>query len=144
MSNPGTKRIHHLGIVVADLDQAERFATEVLGFELGIASTTADGTKIRFCQVGDVTFELLELPPGEGRTARLGDAPARLDHVALQVGDLDAALTALKGSGVGFVQGIGGQPTDKPSYSPLSGARHIFSDPGTTEGVVYQFIQPTD
>ncbi|MCC6705332.1 MAG: VOC family protein [Thermomicrobiales bacterium] len=102
--------IDHVGYVVSDLDQAIRFAIEVLGFELvpERAGTlgAADGdtmsrrfgvpdratASFRFVRAGNAPVEFLawEAPDRSTTPARNCDAGGR--HLAVKVTDMPAAL----------------------------------------------------
>lgn len=102
--------IDHVGYVVSDLDQAIRFATEVLGFALvperagSLGDPDGDLMRrrfgvpdratgnYRFVQAGDAPIEFLawEAPDRSTITARNCDAGGR--HLAVKVTDMPAAL----------------------------------------------------
>jgi methylmalonyl-CoA/ethylmalonyl-CoA epimerase len=66
------------------------------------------------------------------RRARLGEHQrARIEHIAIEVDDLDAMLHALEVLGV------------RPQAPPrLSGSRLTFwTEPDSSDGVMYQFVE---
>lgn len=67
----------------------------------------------------------------ELRAKRLGDRTARIEHIAIEVEDLEAALETLEAIGV--------RPNAAPRRSDDSVS--IWTDPDTTDGVSYQFMQ---
>ncbi|GAB2564976.1 VOC family protein [Leucobacter ruminantium] len=107
--------LHHLGLVVEDLDRAVGFYTDVLGMSregrtewttiagapLGIASDTVE-LRWAFLGLGPVRLELhefrgLPVSPVRRRTQDPG-----LGHLALAVPDMSAAVAALEGAGAEF------------------------------------------
>ena len=129
------KRIHHIGIVVDNLGAAVSFLTDTVGLEV---TQTLDipergGLKAAFLPWGNAEIELIEVSEPETRRTRLGDSPARIEHIAIEVDDLAAAAAALAAKGVEFTT---------PQPLGTAGMTFLFTRPETTDGVIYQFIQP--
>jgi methylmalonyl-CoA/ethylmalonyl-CoA epimerase len=126
-------RIDHVGIVVRDLDATREFLERVTGMSLDRANDLPE-TRIRTAFLGygpGAQVELVELGNDAARERRLGDSQARVEHVAIEVDDLDAASAELRSMGVEF-------QSDTPSSGgPL---RSLFSRPETTQGFVIQFF----
>jgi len=126
-------RIDHVGIIVGDLDGTREFLERVTGMSLSRAGDFPE-TRIRTAFLGygpGAQVELVELGNEGARERRLGDAQARVEHVAIEVDDLDAAAAELRSMGVGF-------QSDAPGITgPL---RSLFSRPETTRGFVIQFF----
>ncbi len=126
-------RLDHAGIYVDDLTDAERFLGEVLGLPLVRHSTPRDRNQAAFYSAGNAEIEAVWFPDPDERRRRFGD-PGRgtvPSHVALGVDDLDRAIAALRGRGVGFRHA----PTTSPSRTMQ------MTDPDTTGGIAYQLIQ---
>src|SRR2546423_1839594 len=82
--------------------------------------------------VEGVEIELLEHSRPEDRAAWLGgDNLGRIEHIAIEVEDLDATLTALR------ALGVTGEPV-RPGSLGVSVRTH----PDTTTGIVLQLLQP--
>jgi methylmalonyl-CoA/ethylmalonyl-CoA epimerase len=129
----GLKRVHHIGVAVADLGRARELLGEKLGLELvregrgsgGIPSTA-------FYRCGEVEIELLEHERPEDRAVWLGgDAMGRIEHIAIEVDDLDRTLQALQALGI----------TGDPARSGSLGVS-VRTHPETTTGIVLQLLQP--
>lgn len=90
-------KIDHVGLIVRDLDTAEAFLMGVFGVEpAGVEPNP--GTRARFYRAGDITIQLVE------DEQRLRGAPiARLDHICLQVDDIDEVMAVGKTHGAEFV-----------------------------------------
>jgi catechol 2,3-dioxygenase-like lactoylglutathione lyase family enzyme len=108
--------VDKIAIVVDDYDQAIRFFTEALGFELAEDSpalTTAGGRPKRWVVVrppGAETGILLARADGERQAAAVGNQVAGRVGFFLQVEDFDAAYRRMTAAGVEFAT----EPRDEP------------------------------
>jgi len=108
--------IDKIAIVVDDYDQAIRFFTEALGFELvedSPALTTEGGRPKRWVVVrppGAETGILLARADGERQAAAVGNQVAGRVGFFLQVEDFDATYRRMMAAGVKFVT----EPRDEP------------------------------
>jgi len=126
--------MHHVGIVVRTLEDAEAFATTALGLPVVKRLDSEKlGLRMVFLDCGPVLVELIEFADPELVRQRLGDRTAIIDHVALEVADLEHVKEVLAGHGVSTLQ-------DVPMTTPL-GSTH-FTRPDTSAGVIWQLLQP--
>jgi catechol 2,3-dioxygenase-like lactoylglutathione lyase family enzyme len=108
--------VDKIAIVVDDYDQAIRFFTEALGFDLvedSPALTTEGGRPKRWVVVrppGAETGILLARADGERQAAAVGNQVAGRVGFFLQVEDFDAAYQRMTAAGVKFVT----EPRDEP------------------------------
>lgn len=110
------KSIDHIGIGVKNLDEAVRLYRDVLGFKLeAIHVVKKRKVKIAFLSAGGETrIELVEPLDNESFMAKfIAEHGEGIHHVAVKVGNLDAALKELEGKGLTFVDtlprmGVGG------------------------------------
>ena len=125
------KGIDHVGIVVDDLAGAQHFLTDVLGFAVDREISIPGRVKAVVLRNGSSSIELMDI--SEARNAA-GARPEELprDHVAVEVDDLDEAMTELRAVGVETTK-------DEPSVS--GSTRSFFTKPETTYGVAYQFFE---
>lgn len=128
------RRVHHIGVAVADLASAR----ELLGGTLGLPLVRESGggnPSTAFYRCGEVEIELLEFSRPEDRAAWLGgDNAGRIEHIAIEVdGDLAQTLQSLAALGV---------TADPPRQGPfgLSARTH----PAGTTGIVLQLLQRQD
>src|ERR671939_1741981 len=97
--------IHHLGVAVADLDEAVTTYERVLGAQLEHRETVPDqGVEAASLRVGDGRVELLaslgpETPVGKFLAKR---GPG-MHHVAFEVDDLEAELARLSDEGAELI-----------------------------------------
>jgi catechol 2,3-dioxygenase-like lactoylglutathione lyase family enzyme len=108
--------VDKIAIVVDDYDQAIRFFTEALGFDLiedSPALTTEGGRPKRWVVVrppGAETGILLARADGERQAAAVGNQVAGRVGFFLQVEDFDAAYRRMTAAGVKFAT----EPRDEP------------------------------
>lgn len=97
--------IDHVGVLVADLDEALRFYAERLGLPAGPIETFDDPPIRRVCvRVGEAELELIETRDAEGTMMRF--LPHRHPgpyHVALSVDDVDEAAAGLRAAGLPLI-----------------------------------------
>jgi catechol 2,3-dioxygenase-like lactoylglutathione lyase family enzyme len=129
------KRIDHVGVIVGDLERFSSFLGEALGLELVRTLDDPDrNLRARFYRCGDASIELIELGDADARARRLGPGPARVEHIAIEVEDLDGVAGELGEKGVRMA-------TAEPVRTGTS--RSFFSLPETSEGVMLQFMERT-
>jgi methylmalonyl-CoA/ethylmalonyl-CoA epimerase len=136
--------VHHIGILVSDLSQAETFATEVLGLSVSRRfSIPEESIEAVFVDCGGVRLELIAIddPEVRARRARVPGAAAEIEHVAFAVDDLEAEARRLREHGVRFVAVPGRPETDEPLA--VAGTRSFFSLPETSGGLACQLIEET-
>ena len=80
----------------------------------------------------EAMLELIEVHDPDARRERLGSGPARIEHIAIEVPDVDAAISRLRGLGV---------RTTADAPLETAGARSYWTLPDTTAGVAYQFLE---
>ena len=124
------KRIDHVGIVVRGLAEPAGLL-ESLGLELARTNTNDESAGHHF-PCGDASIELIEVHDDEARKRRLPEGvDAVIEHIAIEVDDLEAVHRTLTGRGVDV------------TWPPLpSGdAMMIWTDAATSGGVQYQFLR---
>jgi catechol 2,3-dioxygenase-like lactoylglutathione lyase family enzyme len=90
---PGTNYVNHVGVSVADFDQAFAFYTGKMGFREAFTVRDEKGQPVlAYVQVSRNTF--VELQPATA------NRPPGLTHFGLHVEDLRATVAALKQRGV--------------------------------------------
>jgi methylmalonyl-CoA/ethylmalonyl-CoA epimerase len=125
--------INHVGIVVDNLEEAIRFASRTFGLTVERRAAVPERqVATAFLRWGGIALELIEHNDPQLRAERLGDATARIDHIAVEVENLDAYVTDLHARGIA---------TLTPGPIRQAGRHTIFTDPKTTDGVTYQFLE---
>jgi methylmalonyl-CoA/ethylmalonyl-CoA epimerase len=128
------KRLDHVGIVVDDLATAKRFLSETLGLQLiRELDVPALARRVAFFQCGDASIEVIEDLHMESRARVLNGATARIEHVALEVDNVEGELASLSGLGV---------KADGRGVVSVGARLNAWTDPLTTDGVMYQLLSP--
>jgi methylmalonyl-CoA/ethylmalonyl-CoA epimerase len=126
--------LNHVGIMVRDLDQAEAFATRVLGLPIvNRIAAPEHGMRAIFVSCGTGLIEFVEFSDPELLGRRLGDQVATIDHIALSVADLDGTVLALAEHGV---------ETASPEPVVLPSGRIHFTKADSSGGIIWQLIEP--
>ena len=129
------EKIDHIGIAVKDAEAAAHFYEHILGIPVTerIERGTSRGA---FVKVGGVDFELLENKDPNSAIARhIGKRGEGVQHIALKVENIEAAMEALKKKGMVFIEG------------PRPGARGsiiAFLHPKSTYGVLMELVERKD
>jgi methylmalonyl-CoA/ethylmalonyl-CoA epimerase len=126
--------IHHLGVAVADLDEAVTTYERVFGARLEHRETVPDqGVEAASLRVGEGRVELLaslaeDTPVGKFLAKR---GPG-MHHVAYEVPDVKSALDELAGKGVELV--------DEEPRAGLFGLEVAFLHPDALDGVLAELV----
>ena len=130
----GNPRLHHVAVVVADLDEAlERYQT--LGFSGGERFVLAEqAVEVATLRSGTGWIELIRPTDPDGPIARfLAKRGEGVHHVAYAVPDLGAALKGLEAAGIRLIDAV-----------PRTGAhgwRIAFVHPESCGGVLTELVQ---
>jgi methylmalonyl-CoA/ethylmalonyl-CoA epimerase len=129
-------RIDHVGIAVADLDQAVELWEGQMGLRVSHREVVAEqGVDAVLLDVGENHVELLApLAPDTAVGRFIAKRGPGLHHVAYQVADIDAALASLKAAGLPLI--------DERPRTGIRGSRVAFLDPRGTERVLVELVQP--
>lgn len=127
-------RIDHIGVVVADLQEAGRWLGEHFGLPLQRTLELPErGIRAAFYRCGEVDIEVIEISDPESRRQRLGEGQrARIEHIAVEVGDLKDALAPLAALGV---------RTTAAEPLRVGDSLNMWTVADSTGGVSYQLIQ---
>jgi len=131
-AHPG--RVHHVAVVVRDLDAALAFYRDTLRLELDVVMPIdSDGVKIAFLPVGESSIELVQPTRDDTGVARfLANKGEGFHHVCLEVDDLAAELDRLAHEGVELID-----------TTPRRGAEGpvAFIHPRSCHGVLVELIE---
>ncbi|HLW58485.1 MAG TPA: VOC family protein [bacterium] len=131
---PGVIRIHHVGIVVRDAEEAAETYARALGLEPIVLEDYREVARVAFLRAGETLLELIQ-PVTEGTlwSDALRDRGEGVHHLALEVIDLRTAMTALEASGVGTL-------ASRPQRAP-GDTLSIYLDPAATGGTLIELVQ---
>jgi len=130
-----TLKVDHIGIAVKDLEQAKKFYTEVLGMTV-MGEETVEQQKVKVCFIpcGDSELELLESTSPDGPIAKFIDKNGQgVQHIALKVDNIEAAIADLKAKGVRMIDEV-------PRYG-AGGASIAFVHPKSTGGILLELSE---
>ena len=128
------RRVDHIGVIVADLREAGRWLGEAFGLPLDRSLEFPDrGIRAAFYRCGEVDIEVIEISDPEARRQRLGDGErARIEHIAVEVENLQTALARLAALGV---------RTNAPEPRQIGNSLHMWTVAESSGGVSYQLIE---
>jgi methylmalonyl-CoA/ethylmalonyl-CoA epimerase len=131
------KKVHHVGIVVRDMDQAMRFYRDTLGLRVHKLETIEEqGVKAALLTLGDSEIELLEPVVADNGVARYLERKGEgLHHVCFEVDDIERDLAALKAKGTEMI--------DQQTRIGLAG-RICFLHPNAMDGALVELCQPLE
>ncbi len=126
--------IHHVAVVVRDMDTAVRFYHDTLGLALGsVVPVPSDGVRIAFLPVGPSRIELVEpSDPSTGVARFLESRGEGFHHVCFEVPDLAGTLAEMEAAGVEVID-----------HAPRPGAEGpvAFLHPRSCHGVLVELIE---
>ena len=130
----GLGRVHHVAVIVRDLDAALAFYRDTLRMPLELVlPIESDGVRIAFLPVGESKVELVEpTDPSTGVARFLESRGEGFHHVCFEVPDLAAELERLAGEGVELID-----------TAPRKGAEGpvAFIHPRSGHGVLVELIE---
>lgn len=129
-------KVDHIGIAVKNLEEAKKFYVEKLGMTHLPEDEIVDQQKVKvsFFPCGDSEIELLESTAPDGPIAKFIEQKGEgIQHIALRVDNIEAALSDLKEQGVRLID-------EKPRYG-AGGASIAFVHPKATGGILLELSQ---
>jgi len=128
------RTIHHVGVAVADLDEALDTYTRLFGAELEHRATVPEqGVEAAAVLVGTGRVELLAPLESDTPVGRfLASRGPGMHHVAFEVEDIRAALDSLRNEGAELV--------DAEPHAGLFGLEVAFVHPDSVHGVLAEVV----
>jgi methylmalonyl-CoA/ethylmalonyl-CoA epimerase len=127
-------RIHHVAVIVAELDPAVAFWRDALGLELEVVQEMADDrVRIAFLPIGESKIELVEPTDDSTGVARfLAKNGEGFHHVCFEVANLAETLLRLEIDGIELID-----------TAPRKGAEGpvAFLHPRSCHGVLVELIE---
>ena len=128
--------VDHIGIAVKNLEETKNFYREVLGMEPSLDEVVDEQkVKVSFFPAGDCELEFLESTSPDGPIGRFieKNGGEGIQHFALRVDDINAALADLKAKGVRLID-------ETPRYG-AGGSDIAFLHPKATGGILVELCQ---
>ncbi len=131
------KKIHHVGVVVPNLDEAMTLWRDTLGLHLTKSMVVQDqGVKAALLQAGETEIELVEpINPENGVGKFLAKRGGGLHHVCFETEDVEKELEGAKRKGIQLI--------DQKPRPGLAGMI-CFLHPKAARGVLVEYAQPFD
>ncbi len=131
------KKIHHVGVVVPNLDEAMTLWRDTLGLHLTKSMVVQDqGVKAALLKAGETEIELLEpINPENGVGKFLAKRGGGLHHVCFETDDVEQELEGAKSKGIQLI--------DQKPRPGLAGMI-CFLHPKAARGVLVEYAQPFD
>ncbi|MGB9639487.1 MAG: methylmalonyl-CoA epimerase [Anaerolineales bacterium] len=129
------KRVHHIALVVEDLEKTLTFWRDVMGIELSqIQDMPQEEAQIAFLPLQNSEIELV-LPKNDdsGLGKYLAKRGPGIHHICFEVDDLDAIIARLKEKQIRLIN-------EQPRTNQ-SGRRYIFIHPESTFGVLVELYE---
>ncbi|MDD4847177.1 MAG: methylmalonyl-CoA epimerase [Bacteroidales bacterium] len=125
--------IEHIGIAVANLEEAIKYWENVMGLTCYAVEEVADQkVKTAFFKIGDVKIELLESTDPEGPIGSFVEKKGPgVHHIAFAMENTDQALKEAEENGVRLI--------DKQSRKGAENLKIGFLHPKSTLGVLTEF-----
>jgi methylmalonyl-CoA/ethylmalonyl-CoA epimerase len=128
------KKIHHIGIVVKNLDDTMKVYTQTLGKgPENIAGLPGGKIRIANYRVGETALEFLEGAAGGPFADFIAQRGEGLHHIAIEVDDIAGELKKLAAAGVTL--------KDKEARQG-PGSKIAFVGPEGAHGVTIELVQP--
>ena len=127
-------RVDHIGIAVKSIVESLK-VYEALGLKsVGVEEVAEQKVRVAFLPLGEAEIELLESTSPDGPVAKYIEKNGEgIQHLALRVDNLEAALAELKALGVRLID-------EKPRYG-AGGAKIAFVHPRSTGGVLLELSE---
>ena len=128
-------KIDHIGIAAKSIDQVAPFWTTILGLPMAGKETVEEQkATTAFLPVGESEIEILESTSPDGALAKFIESRGEgVQHIALRVDNIEAALKELKEKGVRLID-------EKPRRG-AGGAKIAFIHPKSTNGVLLELSE---
>lgn len=129
------KKIHHIGIVVRNIETAYAFYRDMLSLPLHKEAIIQDqGVKAALLSIGQSEIELLEpITPGTGVARFLEQRGEGLHHLCFETDDVARELDAARAKGLALI--------DQHPRQGLAGLI-CFLHPKASHGVLIEYAQP--
>jgi methylmalonyl-CoA/ethylmalonyl-CoA epimerase len=129
------EELHHIGIAVADLDEAVRMWTEVLGLALhGVEEVPGEGVRVAVLLAGRTRIELLAPTREDSPVAKfMRKRGPGIHHLAFEVASAQDAIDRLGAAGAPLL--------DEAPRAGAHGTKVAFVHPKGLGGVLAELVE---
>ncbi len=128
-------KLHHVAIVIPDVESALSFWRDGLGLTLKhVEDVPSQKSQVAFFPLGENEVELVKPTTEDSGVYKfLTERGAGMHHLCFEVDDLDGMLAQLKAKGIRLIN-------ETPQQ--LEGRRVAFVHPKSANGVLVELFQP--
>ncbi len=132
---PTVKSIHHVAVVVSDLEQSLAFWRDALGIPLQeVRDVPAEQAQVAFLPLSGGEVELVKPTTDDSGVARfLAKRGPGMHHICLEVDDIEGMLAQLRAKNVRLIN-------ETPRLG-ADGKKYAFIHPEATGGVLVELYQ---
>lgn len=132
---PHVKQVHHVAVVVDDMEKALAFWRDALGMELHeLRDVPAEKSQVAFLPLPGSEVELVRPTSDDSGIAKyLAKRGAGMHHICLEVDDIEGMMTQLRSKGVRLIN-------EEPRVAS-DGKKYAFIHPESTAGVLVELYQ---
>lgn len=132
---PHVKQVHHVAVVVDDMEKALAFWRDALGMQLHeLRDVPAEKSQVAFLPLPGSEVELVRPTSDDSGIAKyLAKRGAGMHHICLEVDDIEGMMTQLRSKGVRLIN-------EEPRVAS-DGKKYAFIHPESTAGVLVELYQ---
>lgn len=132
---PTIKAIHHVAVVVDDMEKSLAFWHAALGIELHeLRDVPAEKSQVAFLPLPGAEVELVMPTTDDSGLAKYLDKRGPgMHHLCLEVDDIEAMLAQLKNKGIRLI--------NEQPRTAVDGKKYAFIHPESTGGVLVELYQ---
>ena len=132
------KRLHHIAIVVPDIEQALTFWQEALGLTVEQQKEVPEQqVQVAFLPVRESEVEVIKpISDTSGVAKYLAKRGPGVHHLCFEVDNIEITLAQLKAKGIRLI--------DEAARTSAEGHKYAFVHPESTQGVLVELYELTD
>ncbi len=132
---PRIRRIHHVAVVVDDMDKSLSFWRDALGMDMQeLRDAPTEQSQVAFLPLAGSEVELVRPTTEDSGIAKyLAKRGPGMHHICLEVDDISAMLAQLRDKGVRLIN-------DEPRMA-ADGRKYAFVHPESTGGVLVELYE---
>jgi len=132
---PKVKRIHHVAIVVDEMEKSLSFWRDALGLNPSeVRDVPEQKSQVAFLPAGESEIELVKPTSGDSGIARfLARRGPGMHHICVEVDDIQTMLAQLKARGVHLI--------NEMPITTAFGKKYAFIHPESTGGVLVELYE---